>query len=51
MNAMIRFHKLCKSKPSLECIGLELYVSLRHGAPTSLLQDICFLHSLNKCDA
>src|ERR1700730_7396651 len=44
-------HKPGKSKPSLEYIGLEPHVSLRHGAPTFLLQDICSRYSLNKCDA
>src|SRR5579859_6852107 len=50
-NVMIRFRKPGKSKPSLEYIGFEPHVSLRHGAPTSLLQDICSRYSLNKCDA
>ena len=45
------FHKPGKSKPSLENIELEPHVSLRHGAPTSLLRDIYCRYSLNKCVA
>ena len=45
------FHQPGKSKPSLEIIGFQPHVSLKHGAPTSLLQDICSRYSLNKCDA
>ncbi len=45
------FHKPDKSKPSLENIALEPMSRLRHGASTSLLQDICSRHSLNKCVA
>ena len=44
-------HKPGKSKPSLEYIGLEPHLSLRHGAPTSLLREICSRNSLNGCDA